>query len=421
MFKFFQKPLKVTYGYDDVTLVPSYSQLKSRSETSTEMHGYSLPIIVSCMDTLGNRKLTSLCVEQKLPYIAHRMFKTPQEQFYHFFPTNISKQDVLNFSLNNKERLNNIWFAVGSVPKHRIWIDYLISMGVRRFCVDMAHGDSKACIDTVKYIKNYDYKDLPAGWIDSCQSPHIIAGNVASLDGFRRLQKAGADGIRCGIGSGAICSTSLQTGFGIPILSNLMDIAPYKKNTWLIADGGVKYTGDIAKAVYFGADFAMIGKMFASTDLATGACYNINKIKLKPSSNNPECLEEYFSCVYPHEFEKKYKIAEELDWKNQDSNNTYKNMCKNNLVYYKEYHGLASRQARKNVLNYASVEGVSGLTKYLSTTYELIQDTKLRLQASLSYGGAKNWNEFRKNVKAVRRSQAGIIAADTHLEITTDR
>lgn len=411
MFSFFKKPLKITYGYDDVTLVPAYSQLESRSKTDPSMHGFSLPIISSCMDTLGNRQLMYLCFKENIPYIAHRMFKSPEEQFNNFFPNQNNISDLYFV-------LDRIWFAVGSVPKHQEWINWLFNKGVRKFCIDMAHGDSKACVDTIKYIKEL-FSIGKSKKIKGFQSEHIIAGNVASLEGFLRLQKAGADGVRAGIGSGAICSTPLQTAFGVPILSNLMDIAPYKKNTWLIADGGVKYTGDIAKAVYFGADFTMIGKMFASTDLGLGACYNINKIKLKSWNNSS--VDTMFDCVYPHEFAEKYKLAEELDWNNKDATNTYKEMCKRNVVYYKEYHGLASREARKNVLNYASVEGVSGLTKYISTTEQFINDTKLRLQASLSYAGAKNWTEFKKKVKAVRRSEAGIIAADTHLEITTDR
>ena len=86
-------------------------------------------------------------------------------------------------------------------------------------------------------------------------------------------------------------------------------------------------------------------------------------------------------------------------------------MCKNHVVAYKEYHGMASRAARSGILSYASVEGCEGLIKYTGRTKDFIQDTYLHLQASLSYGGAKNWNEFRKKVKAAKRSEAGIIAA----------
>jgi IMP dehydrogenase len=177
----------------------------------------------------------------------------------------------------------------------------LYNKGVRRFCIDMAHGDSIACVDTIKYIKSLFNNSSKKNYYEKkFQDNHIIAGNVATVIGFKRLQKAGANGIRAGIASGAICSTAIETGFGVPILTNIIDMAKYKKkNTWLIADGGCKATGDIAKAVYFGADFVMLGKMLASTDLACGSCYNKNKEKLKQNIKM-KSDEDYFACVYPH-------------------------------------------------------------------------------------------------------------------------
>lgn len=414
MFNFFKKDLPIAYSYDDVGLIPAYSQLSSRKEANPQMHGYKLPIISSCMDTLGSKQMMECCIKNKIPFIACRTFKTAEQQFYHFFT---------DFDWNEKysnEDLNCVWFAVGSVQKYKNWIDYLFSKGVKRFCVDMAHGDSIACVDTIKYIKSV-YSNInkqKTYTAKKFQSEHIIAGNVATVSGFKRLQKAGANGIRAGIASGSICSTSTETAFGVPILTNLIDMSRHKKkNTWLIADGGCKSTGDIAKAVYFGADFVMLGKMLASTDLACGGCYNKN-CKLLKVVKQPINNQDLFSCIYPHEFEQKYKTACELDGENS---NTFKQMCKNNVVYYKEYHGLASRQARKNVLNYASVEGVSGLIKYTCQTQQFIDDTFLRLQASLSYGGSKNWEQFKKKVRACKRSNSGIDAAQTHLQITTDK
>ena len=91
----------------------------------------------------------------------------------------------------------------------------------------------------------------------------------------------------------------------------------------------------------------------------------------------------------------------------------------NNIVYYRGYHGMASRAARSNILGYASVEGVEGLIAAGETTEQFITDTKLRLQSSLSYAGAHNWDEFRKRTKPYKRSNAGILAADVHLDIVT--
>ena len=510
------KRMQMTYGYDDVTLVPAYSDLESRSCSKTNMHGFDIPIIASCMDTLGY-DLMETVIKNNIPFIAHRAFKTVQEQWNYFIPNNEFNHPFL--------RYQKIWWAVGSVKKYEKWIEYLYDKGVRNFCVDMAHGDSKACIDTIKYIKNLDIcrkeeaLKTPGKTLTSFSLPdrpvHIIAGNVATPEGFKRLENAGANGIRIGIASGQICftgdtlvtvcasknkfyekqikhikvgdhvvtasgktrevkkiyendyvgeiykinddikvtpthkfhvydhltkekkyleikdydekrysfldydnkthkanldidefngkvynievddehtytvgklmlgvsncSTAIQTGFGVPILTNIIESvkARKNKNTWIIADGGIKNTGDIAKAIYFGADFCMIGKLFAATDKACGKCYDKN-----------------------------FKLI-----KNDDLEN----------IVYKEYHGMASRDARKNILSYASVEGVAGMVKYSGTTEDFINDTKLRLQASLSYAGAKDWKEFRKNTYPVMRSNAGIIAADTHLDVTLDR
>jgi IMP dehydrogenase/GMP reductase len=311
----------------------------------------------------------------------------------------------------------------------------------------MAHGDSKACVDTIKYIKslrsNNDLTnktiELTDKYFKSVPKPtandqtHVIAGNVASVEGFKRLQKAGADGVRVGIASGSICSTALETGMGVPILTNIMEIAPHKKNTWLIADGGCNHTGDIAKAIYFGADFVMMGKMLAATDLAEGICYN--KFQEAIDKNSVIYPQDNIELILKNQMDLDIKagyITQEdlnnlentkeniLTWGNKPKYiNLYKTI--HNIVKYKAYNGMASREARSGLLNYASVEGRSGLIEYDCSTKQFIHDTYLRLQASLSYGGARNWKEFCKKVKVVRRSQAAISAGKTHLDVLFDK
>lgn len=410
MFSLFKKKLDITYGYDDVTLIPQYSELDSRISTDVSMNGYYLPIIGSCMSTLGIDMMKTLSLSN-IPFVCHRAFKTGEQQFNYFFPND-------SFEKLDYRSANCIWFAIGSVKKYQDWIDFLLSKGVRRFCVDMAHGDSEACISTIKYLKE-ELNHLEKSSKTKIQTSHIIAGNVATVEGFKRLQKAGADGIRVGIASGQICSTAIQTGFGVPILTNIMQIAKHKKNTWLIADGGCKQTGNIAKAIYFGADFVMIGKMLASTDLGTGACFNSEKQKLVKVDEivNPQ---DNFACVYPDQLQQKFQLAKKLD-SEYSKDNYFQKLCLKNVVKYKTYYGMSSRVARKGVLSYNSVQGVMGLTAYTSKTNDFIRDTKLRLHSALGYGGAKNWDQFRKKVKACMRSNAGIIAADTHLQVTFDK
>ena len=537
--------LPETLTYDDVTLAPAYSELTSRSNANPEMHGHSLPIIGSCMDTLGV-KIMEYLTSNNIPFIAHRAFKSAEEQYNYFLGNT-----VIN---DNDTKLKNLWFAVGSSQKYSEWIDYLINHGVRQFCVDMAHGDSKACVDTIKYIKDkLKYDTLNSSGLLPGQKLHIIAGNVATKEGFKRLQDAGANGIRVGIASGQICfkgntmiwavspmgkiyqkpiqfikeddivltasgkhrrvlktyknhytgevyvindnivatpnhkfhiinnltnkkeykeicnidaayemfldvedkkindknifididdfdgdvynievddehtyvvgdlkfgvsncSTNIETAMGLPILTSIIESNKVRKNgVWIIADGGVRSTGDIVKAVYFGADYCMIGKLLAATDLACGGCYNKNKQELDPNA--------LFGCIFKHQIEECLTKADELDNQNKQNGtySTYHDLVLNNIVYYRGYHGMASRAARANILGYASVEGVEGLITAGETTEQFIKDTKLRLQSSLSYAGARNWDEFRKRAKPYKRSNAGILAADVHLDVIT--
>lgn len=424
------KKFQLTYGYDDVTLVPNYSNLESRSEAIVEIHGYKLPIIGSCMDSFGPDMMEELILS-RVPFIAHRSFKSSDEQF-HYFLNKFINSDSVNYKSDMSYHFENLWFAIGSLKKYKDWIDNLyFNYGVRKFCVDMAHGDSSVCIDTIKYLRNLlnTNNNAPLSFnkyvlpINS-QTPHIIAGNVATAEGFKRLQAAGADGIRIGIASGQCCSTALQTGFGVPILTNIIECNKVrKKGVWIIADGGVRTSGDIAKAMYFGADFCMIGKLLAATDKACGKCYNGNKkeIILRTDINEGSELAKFNKVIYPSEYNELYEEALKLDLERHDSVKTRSTMVKDNLIVYKGYHGMASREARKGILNYASPEGAQGMIKYTRTTKELLNDITLNLKASLSYAGARDWKQFRKNTYPVMRSNAGIIAADTHLDITFDR
>jgi IMP dehydrogenase len=309
---------------------------------------YSIPLIASCMDTVYSLELDKLLTEKKIMVMVHRYFNDYKEQL----------ENSPGFSSDYR------FYAVGSTTsdKGKQWIDGLIDAGIKHFVVDMAHGDSAACSDTVRYINQ------------NCNDAKIIAGNVAVKSGFRRLQDAGAWAIRCGIGSGSICSTRTSTGFGVPLLTTVEDCAMVKDGAYLIADGGVKNHGDIPKVISFGADFVMSGRLWAGTDLSAGDCYDKNKELI---------------CGYNDidEYSAKY-----------DSNRK--------RIAYKSYRGMASKAARQGVMKDSSIEGVSGLIPYTGTTEDFIKDLTNNLRASLSYAGAYNWKEFRMNAKRIRISGA---------------
>ncbi len=150
--------------------------------------------------------------------------------------------------------------AVGVTPDTMDRVSALIDSGVDAITVDTAHGHSKGVLNTVGMIKK-KYKDLT-----------LIGGNIATRDAAEALHRAGADVVKVGVGPGSICTTRVVTGVGVPQLSAVMEIAEYtqKNRIGLIADGGIKQTGDIPKAIAGGAEAVMMGSMFAGVDESPG-------------------------------------------------------------------------------------------------------------------------------------------------------
>ena len=349
------------FSCNNILLVPRHSEHDSRSACNPSISDpnigeYFLPVIASPMDRVYSKEMDELLTSNKVMVMVHRYFKCYEDQLAAAYLP---------------ESSDYRFFAVGSL-KNKVWIDGLLDSGIKHFCVDMAHGDTKACVETVKYLVDKGAK--------------VIAGNVATKSGFSRLQDAGAWGIRVGIGSGSICSTRTKTGFGVPLLSSIEDCNMIKDTSILIADGGMKEPGDLAKAIAFGADMCMLGGMFASTDLAPGDCYNEDKNRI---------------CAY-----------DELDIKitNEDGQPFYRD-----YVRYKHYRGMASSSAREGVLKKASIEGVDGLIPYTGTTKDFVENLYLNLQASLSYGGETNWKDFRRKVKKIKITNASWNESLTHV------
>ena len=150
--------------------------------------------------------------------------------------------------------------AIGVGPDREARIEALIKAGVDVICIDTAHGHSMRVIETVEDTKR-NFADV-----------ELIAGNIATADGARALIKAGVDAVKIGVGPGSICTTRVIAGVGVPQLSAIMDCAKAAKTADipLVADGGIKYSGDVTKALAAGADVVMIGSLFAGTDESPG-------------------------------------------------------------------------------------------------------------------------------------------------------
>ena len=150
--------------------------------------------------------------------------------------------------------------ALGTGPDTLERAQALYEAGVDLFVIDSAHGHSKNVIETIKIIK----KEFP--------SVDLIGGNIATPEGALELVKAGADAVKVGMGPGSICTTRIIAGIGVPQISAILDIkeALKKMDVGIIADGGIRFSGDIAKAIAAGADSVMLGGLFAGTEEAPG-------------------------------------------------------------------------------------------------------------------------------------------------------
>ena len=244
----------------------------------------------------------------------------------------------------------------------------LFDSGVDLFVVDSAHGHTKSVIETVKMIK----KEFP--------TKDVIAGNVATPEGAEALIEAGADGIKIGMGPGSICTTRIIAGIGVPQISAILTIyEKVKGEVPLIADGGMRYSGDIAKAIAAGADSVMLGSIFAGTEEAPGE----------------------FELYQGRSF-KTYRGMGSLGAmsKRDDSNR-----------YFQE-----DIDAEKLV-----PEGVEGRVPYKGWAINVINQLIGGLRQSMGYVGCKNIQEMKENSRFVEITNAGMTESHVHdVQITKE-
>jgi IMP dehydrogenase len=173
----------------------------------------------------------------------------------------IEKSHLFPHASKDKRGRLLVGAAVGTGNSAIERIEKMADAGLDVICIDTAHGHARNVIETVARTKKLGYKDL-----------QIVAGNIATADAAKALIDAGADAVKVGIGPGSICTTRIVAGVGVPQLTAIMNVSEYCKKVGIpvIADGGIKYSGDLAKAIAAGASCAMIGSMFAGTDEAPG-------------------------------------------------------------------------------------------------------------------------------------------------------
>lgn len=262
--------------FDDVLLVPQYSEITpDMADVSTKLTNtfkMNVPFLSAAMDTVSEHKLvTALALAGGLGVIHKNMSIADQakevEMVKNYEFDNEKHKRVL---IDKKGRLC-VGAAIGVTADMMDRVHALMDAGVDVFVLDSAHGDSKNIINAIKNLR-LEYPSM-----------ELIAGNVATYEGALDLMKAGASAVKVGMGPGSICTTRIIAGIGVPQLQAVMDCARASKemNVPIIADGGIKYSGDVVKALAAGANTVMLGGLFATCEEAPGDIYESNGKKYR--------------------------------------------------------------------------------------------------------------------------------------------
>ncbi len=318
--------------YDDVLLIPAYNHHESRrvvdisNKDRLEKLSLTLPVMSSNMDTITESGMANFMHEKGGIGVLHRFLSI--------------EDNIKQFKACNGQA----FVSIGCTEAELERAEALRDAGADFFCVDVAHAHAKYVGKTLKKLRKL------LG--ERC----IMAGNVATYAGADYLASCGADIIKAGIGGGSVCSTRVKTGFGVPMLSCIQDCARADRS--IVADGGLRTSGDIVKALAFGADFVMIGGMLAGTGPTPGEV-----------------------------------------------------ITKEDGTKVKRYRGMASREAQENFLGqmheWKTAEGVSTEVPYHESEEAIIADVIGGLRSGLTYAGADSISELQRKLNYVQVTPAG--------------
>ena len=351
--------IKESLTFDDVLLLPKYSDvLPSETDLTvnlTKKISLKVPFLSSAMDTVTESKMAIALATSGGIGIIHRNLK-------------IKKQAKEIFKVKEKKLL--VGAAVGTNKEDIERAKVLIDNGCDLIVIDTAHGHSEKVLRTLNNLKKVN-KQIP-----------ICVGNIATGKAAKKLYNSGADIIKVGIGPGSICTTRMVAGIGVPQISAIMEVKQNLKNKKIkiISDGGIKFSGDLVKALAAGADAIMMGSIFAGTDESPG---------------------------------KKFKFKGKI---------------------YKQYRGMgsigamssgsANRYFQKNFKDKSKFvpEGVEGRVEYKGIVSKIIYQLQGGLRSSMGYIGAKDLNQIQKKAKFIKITKAGFYESMVHsVEITQKR
>lgn len=348
--------------FDDVLLVPQYADvlpaevsLKTKLTDTIELN---LPLMSAGMDTVSEADLAAALALEGGIGIIHKSMTAAQQAEMVSFVKEADAKDSPNAALDAEGR-PLCGAAIGVTPDVLERVAALRDVGVDVVAVDSAHGHSVNVIKTVERVKQ-NYPGL-----------QVIAGNIATAEAAKDLISAGADCLKVGMGPGAICTTRIVAGIGVPQITAVMQCAEEaaRSGVRVIADGGIKYSGDIVKAIAAGASVVMIGSLFAGAD------------------ESPGQLIEYHG--------KKFKA--------------YRGMGSTSAMQ----RGGGDRYFQSGSKKFVP-EGVEGLVPYRGSLSDIVYQMAGGLRAGMGYCGAHDIEQLRLNGRFVKITGAGLSESHPH-------
>ncbi len=345
------EPIKEALTFDDVLLLPQFSTIvPANTDLNVNLSdkiSLKLPFISSAMDTVTESNMAIAMGKNGGIGVIHRNLKI--------------KKQCEEIKKVKKERFK-VGAAIGTSQSELKRAKNLIDSGTDMIVIDTAHGHSKNVLKMLDKIKKFSNKIT------------ICVGNIATGDAAKLLYNSGADILKVGIGPGSICTTRMVAGIGVPQITALLDVkkAMNKKKIKIISDGGIKFSGDIIKAIAAGADAIMMGSIFAGTEESPGKKFKINN--------------------------KLYKL--------------YRGMGSIGAMSS----GSSDRYFQKNYKDKSKFvpEGVESRVLFKGKISKIIYQLQGGLRSSMGYIGAQTINEVRKKSKFIKITKAGFYESMVH-------
>ncbi|MFW5720068.1 MAG: IMP dehydrogenase [Candidatus Dojkabacteria bacterium] len=370
--------------YDDVLLVPGYADFL-RQDISLESKlsrniTLALPLVAAPMDTVAESKMCIALGKLGGIGIIHR---------------NVPCDEQALHVKHAKQAQVQMGAAIGVSAGYQERVEALIDAGVDVIVIDSAHGYTKGVIEVLKYIKSH--------W----NHVDVITGSIATYDGAKALIDAGADGLRVGMGPGAICTTRIVSGMGVPQITAILETVKAAEGSGvpIIADGGIKQSGDIVKAFAAGASTVMMGSYFAACEEAPGEICELTADEV------------------PSRFK---SITENWHHTNGDGERVYR---------FKSYRGMGSVGAMErgaqvraedefhgNEINgqVLVAEGVEGMVPVKGAVADVVAQTVGGIRSGMFYAGTKTIAELQKNGTFYQITQASLVESHPHDILVTN-